>query len=152
MYNDAKLPGVFKLEHLYSMVRSYCLAIAPFPLKILHAPAVINAFISDNTALAFSMSEDIPPVFTGQNADTFSAYLKQDEKTWPPEGSVAWYTVQFMRIQTTNDLTRMESYLDATVKWMAAAGYFTGNTESGFLPTQKLLDEISLKIKRRYGD
>ncbi|EQO56142.1 hypothetical protein G718_04963 [Escherichia coli HVH 43 (4-2173468)] len=149
MTTEQGQPFGFKVEHLYSMLRAYCLSVAPYPLEDITVPAVANAFMTENTPISgkrFNMSGDVPPDFTGQLVDAFGPYLEHDESRWPAAGSDAWFTIQFMRLKTADDLNKLGDSLDAMAKWMVATGYLTGDSTDGYLPTPKLLEERTLKF------
>jgi len=149
MNNELSKPGVFSIENLYRLVRTYCLSFAPHPLIEFNVSQVVNTFMRYESGLNFNMSNSLPPHYSGQDATIFEKY--KESENLPPENSSAWFTVQFLRIETTDDVERLKYNLETMRNWMHSTGYLIKD-ECGYLPTQKLFDEYILKIKRYYKD
>jgi len=141
MKKDIAAPGEFSSDALYIMIRSWVLSTATFPVFGIRAPEVANALMKSQTGLSFNMSRDIPPVFSGDAYNTFSGYKDDLERLDSLiEHSAAWFVAHLSRIETTKDLDRYETHLNAMLTWMHVLGYLVLIPDGGYLATPKLIE------------
>ncbi|MEN5023216.1 hypothetical protein [Pantoea agglomerans] len=141
MKKDITAPGEFSPDALYIMIRSWVLSQAPFPVDRIRAPEVANALMKSQSGLSFNMSQDIPPVFSGDAYNSFSSYKDDADKLDAlPAKSTAWFTAHLSRIETTKDFDRFENHLSAMMTWMHVLGYLEALPNQGYLATSKLLE------------
>ncbi len=145
MNSETNAPGKFDVYVLYQLLRNYCQTLAPYPLEKLTVPAVVNSFMKKQSGMKFHMSDTVPPEFSGELSETFAHYIDEEEK-WPLKGSAAWFTIQFMRLKTGEDIDRLGHSLDAMAKWMTSTGYLIESTSEpvSYLPTAKMLENPKL--------
>ncbi|ECZ0744853.1 hypothetical protein F7398_21955 [Salmonella enterica] len=142
---------LLKPEHLYSMLRAYIIEHAPFAVTNVSASDVINAYMARNSGLTFLMSDDVPPQFSGKGYEAFGPYKNTEQEKTLNENSPAWFSCKFTHLETEDDIKNLNEAFNAMMRWMYATEYLIKD-ECGYLPTQKLFNELSLKIKRNYGE
>ncbi|NUW61629.1 hypothetical protein [Cronobacter muytjensii] len=140
---------LFKMEYLYVMLRAYIIERAPFPFSSVTVSAVVNAYMARNSINPFIMSDEMPPSFSGNGFELFGKYKNTEQESGVPEGSTAWFACKLTHIETEEDVAEFKKALDAMLHWMFATEYLIKD-DLGYLPTQKLFDELGLKIKRGY--
>jgi len=136
---------LLKPEHLYSMLRAYIIERAPFAVTNVSASDVINAYMARNSGLTFLMSDDVPPQFSGKGYEAFGPYKNKEQEKTLNENSAAWFCCKFTYLETEDDIKTFNEALNAMMRWMYATEYLIKD-ECGYLPTQKLLNDVILKI------
>ncbi|ELO5610427.1 hypothetical protein RZG29_004429 [Escherichia coli] len=151
MKTEKPYSDLLKPEHLYSMLRAYIIERAPFALSAVTLSDVINSYMGRNSGYPFLMSDDLPPQFSGKGFEIFGAYKNTENESTLVENSAAWFCCKLTYIETEHDVNTFNEALNAMMRWMYATEYLIKD-ECGYLPTQKLFNELTLKIKRDYGD
>ncbi|HDS7253971.1 TPA: hypothetical protein QH434_003686 [Escherichia coli] len=151
MKTDKPYSDLLKPEHLYSMLRAYIIERAPFALSAVTVSDVINAYMGRNSGYPFLMSDDLPPQFSGKGFEIFGAYKNTENESTLVENSAVWFCCKLTYLETEHDVNTFNEALNAMMRWMYATEYLIKD-ECGYLPTQKLFNELTLKIKRDYGD
>ncbi|EAX4489633.1 hypothetical protein OSL69_17905 [Escherichia coli] len=151
MKTEKPYADLLKPECLYSMLRAYIIECAPFALTNVDVSDVINTYMGRNSGYPFIMSSDLPPQFSGKGYEIFGAYKNTENEHKLNENSAAWFCCKLTYLETEHDVKTFNEALNAMMRWMYATEYLIKD-ECGYLPTQKLFNELTLKIKRDYGD